>query len=117
MRSLRRQWREIERALRGEPVSEGRNQNNRDPLAIAVAALGLVTQVGAWIWWGGRLDQRVSVLESNAVEERRQQREESKEKVSMDGIQNVQIAGMQSDIRSIKDSVERIDRKIPERNR
>ena len=91
--------------------------NNRDPLAIAVAALGLITQIGAWVWWGSKLDQRVQVLENNAIEERRSQREESRENAAIDGIQNVQIAGMQSDIRSIKESVERIDRKIPERSR
>jgi hypothetical protein len=89
----------------------------RDPWAIAVAALSILTQFGMWVWWGGRLDQRVAVLESDAVDGRKLQREDSKEKVSIDGLQNVQIAGMQVDIRAIKESVDRIDRKIPERAR
>lgn len=36
-----------------------------DWLAVAVATLSIITQVGAWMWWGGRLSQRVDTLEDN----------------------------------------------------
>lgn len=115
MRSLRRQWREIDRAVRGDVVSEGRTQHNRDPLAIVVAVLGLITQIGTWIWWGGRIDERVEAHETRiaAVEQRAQQREDAKSII--DGVQTTQIAVITTQLESIKSSVDRIDRKIPER--
>lgn len=96
-------------------MSDGRTQNNRDPLAIIVATLGLVTQVGTWIWWGGRIDQKVEAhdLRIAAVEQRAQQQADAKSIV--DGVQTTQIAVITSQLEGIKQSVERIDRKIPER--
>lgn len=89
----------------------------RDPLAIAGVALSIVTQFGMWIWWGGRMDQRVESHDQrlSAVEQRTQQREDAKAVV--DGMQTTQIAVILSEISGIKNSVDRIDKKIPERAR
>lgn len=92
-------------------MTEGRTQHNRDPLALVVATLGLITQIGTWIWWGGRIDQRVMTLEQ--TQQRYQQREEAK--MIVDGVQTTQIAVITSQLEGIKTSVDRIDRKIPER--
>lgn len=89
----------------------------RDPWAIAVAALSILTQFGMWIWWGGRMDQRVESHDQrlDAVESRTQQREDAK--AVIDGIQTTQIAVITAQLESIKSSVDRIDKKIPERSR
>jgi hypothetical protein len=34
-----------------------------DWLAVGVAVLSIITTLGAWVWWGGRLSQRVDTLE------------------------------------------------------
>lgn len=85
----------------------------RDPLAIAVAALSIITQFGMWIWWGGRLDQRVATIEQN--HQRTQERDDAKAVV--DGAQTTSIEVIKSQLGDIKLSVDRIDRKIPERGR
>ena len=36
-----------------------------DWLAVGVAVLSIVTTLGAWVWWGGRLSQRVETIESS----------------------------------------------------
>lgn len=97
--------------LRGD---RGRSMvKRRDPWAIAVAALSILTQLGMWIWWGGRLDQRVMTLEQAHL--RNQQRDEAKSVI--DGLQTTQIAVITAQLDGIKQSVDRIDRKIPERTR
>lgn len=48
-----------------DPYERGDMTSNRDPLAITIAAVGLVAQVGMWIWWGGRIEQRVVALEGS----------------------------------------------------
>lgn len=85
----------------------------RDPWAIALAVLGILGQCGTWIWWGGRMEQRVTTIEQNDI--RVQQREETKAVV--DGLQTTQIAVITAQLEGIKQSVDRIDRKIPERTR
>lgn len=89
----------------------------RDPWAIAVAALSILTQFGIWVWWGGKIDQRVEGHDRRiaAVEERFQQREDAKAVV--DGAQTTAIEVIKSQLGDIKQSVDRIDRKIPERAR
>jgi hypothetical protein len=37
--------------------------------AVLISVLGLLFQVGAWIWWGGRLSQRVDMLEASQSQE------------------------------------------------
>lgn len=63
-------------------------ESRRDPLAIAIALLGFITQVGAWVYWGGKLEGRVAALE---------QRQEKTEQVTAsavvrDGEHDVKIA-------------------------
>ena len=43
-----------------------------DWLAVGVAVLSIITTLGAWVWWGGRLSQRVDSIEST------QQRQEER---------------------------------------
>lgn len=38
-------------------------ESKRDPLAIVIALVSLFTQVGAWVYWGGKLEGRVTSLE------------------------------------------------------
>jgi Tfp pilus assembly protein PilO len=93
-------------------VSDGRHMSSpRDPLAIFIAAVGLLAQVGVWIWWGGKMDQRVSTIEANQEKAERR----ADEKVSVDAVQTVQIEVLKTDLGYIKASVDKIDRKIPER--
>lgn len=93
---------------------DGRSMiKRRDPWAIAVAALSILTQFGMWIWWGGRLDQRVMTIEQNNL--RSQQRDEAK--AVTDGMQTTQIEVIKSKLEDVKQTLERIDRKIPERAR
>lgn len=97
---------------------DGRSMiKRRDPLAIAVAVLSILTQFGIYVWWGGRLDQRVEAHDQRiaAVEARAQQREDAK--AIVDGLQTTQIAVITAQLEAIKSSVDRIDRKIPERGR
>jgi Tfp pilus assembly protein PilO len=87
--------------------------NKRDPVALAVGVINLVAIIGGWAWYGGRLDQRVSSLE----ETRRQERETASAKVNLDAVQTVQIAELQKDVKYMRETLDRIDRKIPERAR
>lgn len=41
------------------------DSRNRDPLAIAVAVLSILVQLGMWFYWGGKIETRVSALEEN----------------------------------------------------
>lgn len=40
-----------------------------DWIAVVFTALTLVAQLGAWVWWGGRLSQRVDMLEMQMKQE------------------------------------------------
>lgn len=35
----------------------------RENLAIAIAMVTLVVQLGAWFWWGGKMEQRMTNIE------------------------------------------------------
>lgn len=37
--------------------------SKRDPLAIAIASVGVFVQIAMWIWWGGRMSQRVDDIQ------------------------------------------------------
>jgi cell division protein FtsB len=43
-----------------------------DWLAVGVSVVSIVTTLGAWAWWGGKLSQRVETLE--AVQQRQEER-------------------------------------------
>lgn len=40
-----------------------------DWLAVAVAVLSMLTTLGSWAWWGGKLEQRVTTNEQNMVKQ------------------------------------------------
>jgi hypothetical protein len=55
-----------------------------DWLAVGVATLSIATQVGAWMWWGGRLSQRVDSLEDTQKEQARQLNEFNRDNAKQD---------------------------------
>ncbi len=109
-RPWRREHREIEEAMRGDG---DRHLNKRDPVALAVGLINLLAIIGGWAWYGGRLEQRVTILERD----QEMQRAAIRDKVDLDAVQTTQIAVLQQDVKSVKETVERIDKKIPERTR
>jgi hypothetical protein len=90
-----------------------RTLNKRDPVALAVGLVNLLAIIGGWAWYGGRLDQRVSSLE----ETRRHEQVANASKVNLDAMQTVQIAELQKDVKYMRETLDRIDKKIPERMR
>lgn len=83
---------------------------NRDPLAIAAAVVSIVVQVGAWFYWGGKLETRVE-----AVEKRVEQSERSTSATATaNAAQDVTIAVITTQLASIQGTVERIDRTLQE---
>ena len=85
--------------------------NKRDPVALAVGLVNFLAILGGFAWYGGRLEQRVASLE----ETRRDEREAATAKVNTDAMQTVQIAELQRDVKYMRETLDRIDRKIPER--
>jgi hypothetical protein len=51
-------------------VSRRRDRPNPNWLAITVAVISIVVQVGTLTWYGGRLSQRVDTLEAVQLEQR-----------------------------------------------
>lgn len=78
---------------------------NKDPLAIAVAVVSLVVQLGAVLYWGGKLTQRVDDIEAH-VTLLSQYTSRNTEKTSA---HDVSIAVINSQLTEIKDTVNRID--------
>lgn len=74
---------------------------NHNGLAIAVALVSVVVQFGSWVWWGGRLDQKVERHERYIMEQ------ETLNKAS-----TVQIEVTKTELKSIKEVVDRIERKL-----
>lgn len=94
-----------------------RRTNRRDPLALAVNVATLLVVVGTWVWWGRGIDSDVTSLKEWRVEEIRLKREEAKEKVNLDAMQTLQIVALQKDVTYMREMLEKIDKKIPERAR
>jgi hypothetical protein len=55
-----------------------------DWLAVGVATLSIATQVGAWMWWGGRLSQRVDTIEHTQQRQGEQLNELSRDNAKQD---------------------------------
>jgi cell division protein FtsB len=55
-----------------------------DWLAVGVAVVSIITTLGAWVWWGGRLSQRVDTIESDRKEDRREIAEMRRENAKQD---------------------------------
>lgn len=87
--------------------------SQRDPVALAVSLLNFLVVLGGFAWYGGRLEQRVTVIE----EGQREERAAARDKVDLDAVQTTQIQLLQSDVRYMKQMLEKIDRKIPDRDR
>lgn len=64
---------DIERARRGKfdsPLVERHRPRNPNWLAIIIGFSSIVFQIGTFLWYGGRLSQRVDNLEAVQVEAR-----------------------------------------------
>lgn len=83
----------------------------RDWLAIAIGLLGFATQIGAWFYWGGKLETRVAAIE------RRQERHETIQSSASakDGEQDVKIAVSVSQQSDIIVRLQRIEDKLEAR--
>lgn len=77
-------------------------------LAVAASALTLLVTLGGWVWWGGRLSQRVDTLEiqmQQASEERRDLHTEN-------GKQQTDIEVIKAQYAEIISRLNRIDQKL-----
>jgi cell division protein FtsB len=68
------------------PVVERRKPMVKRPdwVAVGVAVLSILTTLGAWTWWGGRLAQRVDTIEADRKEDRRELAEIRRENAKQD---------------------------------
>jgi hypothetical protein len=87
--------------------------NKRDPVALAVGLLNLLALIGGYAWYGGRLDQRVGSLEDS----RREDRIATANKVNLDAMQTVQLAELQKDVKYMREILDRMDKRTPDRGR
>lgn len=76
--------------------------------AVLISVLGLLFQVGAWIWWGGRLSQRVDMLEAS----RAQELDMSNHAADANSRQDVDIAVIKSQYADILMQLNRISEKL-----
>jgi hypothetical protein len=96
-----------------EPVVQIRKPMVKRPdwLAVGVAVLSILTTLGAWAWWGGRLAQRVDSMEQERKEDRRElaeiRRENSKQDVA------ISVTGQQ--YTEVIRRLDGIDRKLDKR--
>lgn len=110
----RREHREIEDRLAGRG---GRHVHKRDPIAIAVGVLNLLAFVVTWAWWARGIDSDVVSLKEWRIEEIRARREDAKEKVSVDALQTLQIVELKGDVKYMRETLDRIDKRLQERAR
>ena len=76
--------------------------------AVLISVLGLLFQIGAWIWWGGRLSQRVDMLEAS----RSQELEMATRSSDVNGRQDVDIAVIRAQYADILTQLNRISEKL-----
>lgn len=110
----RREHREIENRLAGRG---GRSINKRDPIALAVGVLNLLAFGGTWLWWARGVESDVISLKEWRAEEVRLKREDNEKKINLDALQTLQIVELKSDVKYMRETVDRIDRKLPDRVR
>lgn len=96
-----------------EPVIERRKPMVKRPdwLAVGVAVLSIVTTLGAWAWWGGRLAQRVDTIEADRKEDRRELAEIRRENSKQDIV--ISVTGQQ--YTEVIRRLDGIDRKLDKR--
>lgn len=77
-----------------------------DWLAVGVAVLSIITTLGAWVWWGGRLSQRVDTIEAAQQRQEMQLNEFNRDNAKQDTA--LGITGQQyADIIRRLDGIER----------
>lgn len=86
-------------------------QKQRDPLAIAVAVLSLGVQVGAWFYWGGKMEARMTTIEERVKDTEMRATTLTSENRSQD----VTIAVITTQLSAIQSTVSRIDDKLSDR--
>jgi hypothetical protein len=90
----------------------GRNvriiRNERDWLAIAVAVVTLVTNIGLWVWWAAKLDA-IATNHENRIEGIEQRERGS---TVSNSARDVSMAVMTSQLEQIKDTVNRIENRM-----
>ena len=94
-----------------------RRIQKRDPIALAVGVLNLLAFVFTWVWWARGIDGDVAALRAWQADEIRARREDAKEKVNIDALQTLQITELKGDVKYMRETLDRIDRKLPERAR
>jgi hypothetical protein len=88
-----------------------RDSRNRDPLAIAVAIMSLGVQVGAWFYWGGKMETRLDAVEKRVEQGEQRATVNSNSNASQD----VAIAVITTQLSTIQSTVERIDRALQDK--
>lgn len=98
---------QVERLSELYKKSEGGGQivsvNQRDWLAISVAIVSIATQIGAWVWWGGRMSQRMDTIE----EWRRAEEIRAGTSSTIINSQAADLAVVRSQVQDIKSWVDR----------
>ena len=106
---------DLERAKRSrfDPVVDRHRHGERNTnwLAIAVAVLSIVVQVGTFFWYGGRLSQRVETLEAIQMDARRRADDLSND----NGKQNVTLGIIGQQYGEISRRLDGIERKLDNR--
>ena len=77
------------------------NKGGNNGLAIAVAVVSLLVQFGSWVWWGGRLDQKVERHELFIQEQQ-----------ALNKHSSIDIEVQKSQLAAIKAVLDRIERKL-----
>lgn len=55
-----------------------------DWLAVGVAMLSIITTLGAWAWWGGKLSQRVDTIEASQARQEERLNEFTRDNAKQD---------------------------------
>lgn len=80
------------------------NIQGRDPLTVGAVIIGIIINIGSLAWFGGKVDQRVSNVESDVTD--------LKAKATKDAAQDVQIAVIGVQLATISTGVGEIKTKL-----
>jgi N-methylhydantoinase B/oxoprolinase/acetone carboxylase alpha subunit len=86
-------------------------ESKRDPLAIAIALVGLAVQVGLGLYWGGKLEARVAAAEQGVQRVETRQTETDKTVAA----QSSSIAVTTAQYTEVIRRLDSIDRKLEPR--
>lgn len=96
-----------------EPVIQRRKPMVKRPdwLAVGVAVLSILTTLGAWVWWGGRLSQRVE-----NIEQAQRRHEERQDEYARDNAkQDIALSVTGQQYTEVIRRLDGIDRKLDKR--